>query len=120
MKLYIGGSYQGKTAYVQQQTGILANKCNYDTAFTAKAINYYHLLVRDLLNDGLDIEQFTEKLLTDNPDVIIICDEIGMGVVPLDSFNRQWRESVGRSLCRIAETATDVERIICGIGIKLK
>ena len=52
MKLYIGGAYQGKTAYVQQQTGIMAKKCSYDTAFTTKAINCYHLLIRDLLNNG--------------------------------------------------------------------
>lgn len=120
MKLYIGGAYQGKTAYVQQQTGIMAKKCSYDTAFTTKAINCYHLLIRDLLNNGYDIEQFTEKLLADNPDAIIICDEIGLGVVPLDAFDRQWRDCVGRSLCRIAAKATDVERIICGIGMKLK
>ena len=55
-----------------------------------------------------------------NPDCIIICDEIGNGIVPMDPFERVYRERTGRILISLAENAEEVERIICGIPQKIK
>lgn len=55
-----------------------------------------------------------------HPDTVIICDEVGSGIVPLDSFEREYRERLGRLLCEIAAKAERVERIVCGIGQRIK
>ena len=59
-------------------------------------------------------------LLEANPDVILICDEVGCGVVPVEPAQRARREAVGRLCCRLAERAERVERIFCGLPMVLK
>ena len=54
------------------------------------------------------------------PDVVILCDEVGSGVVPLAEEDRTWRERVGRTCCALAERASCVVRIWCGIPMVLK
>ena len=51
---------------------------------------------------------------------VIISDEIGNGIVPVDPFEREYRERAGKILITIAERADEVERVICGIGQKIK
>ena len=58
--------------------------------------------------------------LEKHPDTVIICDEVGNGIVPLDSFEREYRERLGWLLCEIAAKAERVERIVCGIGQRIK
>ena len=62
----------------------------------------------------------TEKILSDNPDIVIITDEIGSGIVPLDVKEREWREVHGRICCQLAGRADAVFRVIAGIGQKIK
>ncbi len=51
---------------------------------------------------------------------IVTCAEVGGGVVPLGHEERVWRESVGRLSCELAERATAVVRMVCGIPVVLK
>ena len=51
---------------------------------------------------------------------VITCDEIGCGIVPLEKSDRDYRENVGRIMCRVVERAEHVERLICGIPQRLK
>ena len=55
-----------------------------------------------------------------NPDMVILCDEVGCGIVPIEPFQRQWREETGRLCCLLAQRAQRVERIFCGIAMTLK
>ena len=50
----------------------------------------------------------------------IICDEVGNGIVPMDAFEREYRERLGRFLIEVAKRADRVERIMCGIGQRIK
>ena len=120
MKLYIGGCHQGKTAYVLAQTGLRPVSCTPEEALSAPAINQFHQLCRSILEQGGDLNAYVDALLTRNPDAAVVSDEIGLGVVPLDPFERRWREETGRALCRLASASERVERIVCGIGVRLK
>ena len=56
----------------------------------------------------------------ENKDTIVIADEIGNGIVPLDAFEREYREQTGRAEILLAKKADEVVRVICGIGQKIK
>lgn len=128
MEFYIGGYAQGKLGYVLEkhrgqelemtdggETGRIA-------ADTGKRIvlNHLHLLVKNLLEQGEDPEQYMRDLLEENPDCIVISDEIGSGIVPMERQEREYRERLGRIQIEIAAKAESVERVICGLGQKLK
>ena len=51
---------------------------------------------------------------------VIICCEVGLGVVPLDREERTWRELVGKTCIRLAAEAEQVVRMTCGIPRILK
>ena len=65
-------------------------------------------------------EEIILNLLKRYTDIIFVCDEIGNGIVPMDVFERQYRERTGRILIELAKQAESVERVICGIGQKIK
>lgn len=109
MILIIGGAYQGKGAYAQEHF-----------ADSHTILNRYHLNVKEQLQSGLDPLSEAEKLLSGDENLVIISDEIGYGLVPVDAFERRYREQCGRVNCYFAKRAQQVIRVICGIGERLK
>lgn len=110
MELYIGGYKQGKLRYVLNKYPNAENR----------VFNDFHLWIRKLMKNGEDVAAQTMEYIRKHPDCIIISDEIGSGIVPVDSFEREYRETVGRTLTMIAEQADRVERVICGLGQRIK
>ena len=51
---------------------------------------------------------------------LILCREVGSGVIPMDPKEREWREATGRLCCALAERADAVVRVVCGIPTVLK
>ena len=51
---------------------------------------------------------------------MIVANEVGAGIVPIDPGERAYREGVGRALCAIAQNSESVTRAVCGIGVRLK
>lgn len=51
---------------------------------------------------------------------VVLCREIGNGIVPLDPHERAWREQVGRTLNILSARADSVVRMVCGIPVTLK
>ncbi len=127
MELYIGGCAQGKLNYVLKQTGIGRDKV-IDAAVISeneigeevRIINHFHMLIRNLLRQGKDPEALAKAITAKNSKLIIISDEVGNGIVPMEAEEREYRERLGRILCGLAEEAVKVERIICGIGQRIK
>lgn len=112
MILIIGGAGQGKLDYVLQKTG-------YGPAQVARTPE--EARTRPVFAGLEDWPELDEAaLLEANPDVILICDEVGCGVVPMEKKERDWRERVGRTCCVLAEQAERVERLFCGIPTVLK
>ena len=122
MRLMIGGAGQGKLAWTLAELGLTAQDAadSFEAAGEKPVFNGLHLAVRRAMDAGLDPAAEMEHVLAKNPDVAVICDEIGCGVVPLDPANRDWREATGRLLCALAQRADRVERIFCGLSMKLK
>ena len=127
MKLVIGGMAQGKLEYVLFKydvqknmvwDGVLPN--DMELKGNTVIIDHFHQWVKSRMINGGCPEDEIMSFLDRNEDCIIICDEIGNGIVPIDLFEREYRERVGRILVQLAERAEEVERIICGIGQKIK
>lgn len=52
--------------------------------------------------------------------LIIISNEVGYGLVPVEAFEREYRETVGRVNCFFAGEAEQVIRVVSGIGKRIK
>jgi adenosyl cobinamide kinase/adenosyl cobinamide phosphate guanylyltransferase len=61
-----------------------------------------------------------KDLMERNPDVVLVSNELGYGVVPIDAFDRKYREGTGRLCCLLAKEATEVHRVVCGLGQVIK
>lgn len=86
-------------------------------------INHLHLWVKDLLREGMEESEVQSTILSwvaTHPNTILICDELGNGIVPLEKMERIWREQTGRLMIELAKQAERVERILCGLGQRLK
>lgn len=126
MILIIGGAYQGKRAFAMNTFKMGEHQmtdgdgCDFSEIFEKPVLFNLHLLIGRLLN--ADIEPQTHLLphLLGKNEMIIICNEIGLGIVPISEKERRIREEVGRILCILAEKADAVYRLYCGIPTLLK
>ncbi|WP_167957188.1 bifunctional adenosylcobinamide kinase/adenosylcobinamide-phosphate guanylyltransferase [Anaerosporobacter faecicola] len=139
MRLVIGGTAQGKLTFAKEfveksyadYSGYRENEGNscriVDETYTkleelyeATIINHFHLIVRRMLSEKVDISEIVEQIVLQNPQVILVTTEIGYGIVPIDKFERNYREQTGRICCTIAKKSQEVYRITCGIPMQLK
>lgn len=132
MKLVIGGRAQGKLNYVLQHM-VDENYQIYDGVFPDEGelfnltrknewliVNRFHNWVNKELKENRNPEEELEAFLKKGVRFVIISDEIGNGIVPVDAFERDYRERTGRMLITLASQADEVVRVICGIGQKIK
>ena len=115
MILVTGGAYQGKTAFAEALLKQQMQDGKEGTVFTQ-----FHEWVKDCMKAERNIEEELREKLEQDPDQIIVCNELGCGVVPLDAFERAWRERTGRLTCELAKQAEAVYRVTCGIGTRIK
>ena len=122
MILVIGGRAQGKLEYVLEHTKFSESDLATDfaPAHTSRIFYRMHEAVRETLGGGGNPLDELTRLMDANPGIVIICDEVGGGVVPIDPFEREWRETVGRLCFEAAQRADIVERIFCGLPMRLK
>ena len=150
MEVYFGGAFQGKLEYVLEKKGCLkvadGAGCSLKDIKEAQVLNHLHMYIKRLTykegaayNTTVDDTITTDDTITAdttaktmsaaeiindiyeaNPDIILICDEVGGGIVPLKKEDRIYREAVGRALCCAVKKSDRVERVMCGIGQCLK
>lgn len=126
MRLIIGGAYQGKAEYAVNMYGLWPKEIVDCEHFepkdfdSLKCVCNYHCFIKNQLQNGADIIKITSEIISGNPELIIIMDEVGSGIIPMERFERKWREAVGRTGCYLAAHAESVERIVCGYGVRLK
>lgn len=125
IEFVIGGTAQGKLKYVLDKNNLTkedvcnGEECDYNN-INKRVLYNFHLLCRRLLKDNINILSFVEALLEKNNDIIIISDEIGCGIVPLDKEERIWREETGRACTNIAKKAAIVIRVMAGVPVIIK
>ncbi len=137
MKLVVGGAFQGKLAYAGERYVCPDNwadgrVCSEQDLETCAGVYRFHEFIRRKLKDHTerdaawelraeaDAAAFAEHLLQANPNLIVVSDELGYGIVPMDPFEREYRETVGRICTELAARADEVVRVVSGIGMVIK
>lgn len=126
MIMITGGAFSGKKDYAKKRFGfsdddiLNGENCSLNAVFSAKCIADYQFIVKHLLEENADVQTFTERLCRENPNAVVIINEIGAGIIPLEKSDRIWREETGRSGCLIARNSSEVIRLACGIPTTIK
>lgn len=124
MEMIIGGAFQGKCSYARENYPEIEWKLGIEISeeelLSAEGVLGFHEYIRRELKQGKQVVGIAEKLIKNNPDIIIVCDEVGYGVVPSDAFSREYREVLGRICTKLAAASGKVTRIVCGIGTVIK
>ena len=114
MIFVIGGLASGKRAYV------------------TKTYGYQDSEMADAVLDERPVLYNLQELVAARPDEadallsallqkrVVICNEVGCGVVPIGRAERQAREATGRVCVALAEKAEKVVRVCCGIPTIIK
>lgn len=124
MILVTGGCFQGKTAYacetfqIAKEEAVDGMTCDLEELYRAKLLYHFHEYIGRLMKMGQEFS--VDRLMAENPDVILVTNELGYGVVPMDKFDRAYREKTGRVCCEIAKRAREVHRVVCGLGTVIK
>ncbi len=116
--LIIGGAFQGKTEYAIKKFNLQKGdiyECKEDSAidFSFKCFTHIERYIKYCLSNNIAEENVFP------PNSVVICDDIFCGIVPIDSFERRWRERTGEYLQRLSSNAQEVIRVSCGIGTVL-
>lgn len=122
MKLVTGGAYSGKTYFIKEKFNLDDQDFVSGENVTIENISEYRCICdfHKFIEKNLDSIENIEILLNENKDIIVELREVGLGIVPIDAFQRRLREAVGRSSCVIARRADEVYRIVCGIPMKIQ
>ncbi len=135
MEMIIGGAFQGKLEYARRQYPgrefLDGKECSLEMIKEAEGVYDFQEWIRKEMKEELEtgkslreskeqVQKKAQELIRENPDLIIISNEIGYGIVPLDAFDREFREATGRICTCLAENASRVTRVIMGIGTVIK
>lgn len=113
MILIVGGEGSGKRSF-------------------AKSLGYSDADMADAALNDCPVVFHTERMVMEQMDAVdalfealrrkqvVICNEVGSGIIPMTQRERQWRESTGRLCVRLAAEADAVVRMVCGIPSVIK
>ncbi|MCR5837717.1 MAG: bifunctional adenosylcobinamide kinase/adenosylcobinamide-phosphate guanylyltransferase [Lachnospiraceae bacterium] len=112
MILVIGGHSSGKMDFVKEYLNYNFEKDN--------VINDINVLAEEMFESGMDYETAANNIYARCRVKIVLTDEIGNGIVPMDASKRDFREWMGRLQIILAKKSDEVYRVICGMGQKIK
>lgn len=113
MVLILGGLGAGKREYARS-LGYTDADMSPDPGSAAPVLLELEEAVRaDPYGSGSLVDLLCQKEL-------VLCREVGCGVVPLSSEERRYREAVGRLCVLLAQRAESVVRVVAGLPMALK
>lgn len=129
MILITGGAWQGKLKFAMELAECMRMEAGkvaegktdgFEAVLDRPIIHDFHEYIKRLLKECKSPEAFVDEIERNNPNVIIITNELGCGIVPIDPNEREWREAAGRAAVRLAGASERVYRLVCGIPTKIK
>ena len=124
MQMIIGGANQGQIAWAKENIRniqwIDGKTCSYDKIYTCEGIYDFQEYIKRLMKDEINTDTLAKEMIERNPKLIIVTDEIGYGLVPVERFLRDYREQTGRICTELASFSESVVRVVLGIGTFIK
>lgn len=102
MEMIIGGAFQGKSTYAKEHHPDVCWKKGADLEkeelMNAEGVLDFQEYIKKELKADKDLTRLAEELWEKNPDIILVSQEVGYGVVQwmllTGSTGKQWEESV--------------------------
>ena len=113
MILVIGARASGKLDYVKSLGYSDADIANGVLDGRKVVYNLQNVVFRDPENAPNLLEELLQK-------EVVVCDEVGSGVIPLKRQERLAREATGRLCIQLAQRAARVVRLVCGLATVIK
>ena len=115
MILIVGGMSSGRKTYVRS-LGYGDESFSQDPYSPAPVIYGVEKYVLDHI-DSEDIAELADVLARKD---VVICQEVGMGVIPVEYESRMLREKVGGLCTLLGNRADRIVRVVCGIPTVIK
>ena len=115
----------GKKIYAEKLYGKFNNVYDLETQDFENVKNSgliinLHSGVKNLLLKNISALEFFEARIKLLKQCVITGDEISGGIIPIDKFERQWRDETGKIYQFLANEAEIVDRVFAGLAIRLK
>lgn len=124
MKFVTGGAYQGKLKFAREKFPSIqwtdGAVCPLEAVASCEGMDHFHIFVKRWLQEGKTRQELVHTILDKNRNGIFVCDETGCGLVPVDAFEREYREMTGRISTELAGYADEVYRVVCGEAVRLR
>lgn len=115
MILIVGGEAAGKRT-LAAKLGYSAEEMSSDLATETPVIfGVERLVAADCDHTAVDD---LAKILAQKQ--VVICNEVGCGIIPMQEEGRRFRKSVGRLCALLAAEADCVVRVVCGLPQVIK
>lgn len=90
----------------------------YDFAGSQPEDDWDFTAVEQAVNQQID--RLLDACAASPAEVILVTNEVGMGIVPENRLARHFRDIAGRVNQRLAQNAEEVWLVVSGIGVKIK
>lgn len=114
MILIIGAEASGKRTYVKEMLGYGQEEIATAQINTCPVVDALHQMIA---RDPEQCENWLPQLLQKE---VVICNEVGSGIIPANARDRRIREQTGRMCVLLAKHAKQVIRMVCGIPVVIK
>ncbi len=122
--LVLGGAFNGKLKYVKDKYSLKDEEIYYcksdEINLEKKVISGFHIFIREMLINNKDAIKYIEENKELLKEKILIADDINSGIVPIDKFDRKWRDVNGKALQILSKENTKVIRVFLGLEMVLK
>ncbi|MCD8224585.1 MAG: bifunctional adenosylcobinamide kinase/adenosylcobinamide-phosphate guanylyltransferase [Clostridiales bacterium] len=129
MIVIVGGRYQGKREFARKLSGLeetefaamvaQAGRISPEEAIGKRCLVDFQDFLRRIMESGTDPQEFVSAVLETEPEIVTLA-EVGSGLVPMERFERDWRDAVGVAGQRLAARADTVYRVTCGLPLLIK
>jgi len=124
MIFVFGGIYQGKLDYVKENyevTQVIDCKNQDPQSFSeGTVLTNFEQFINTMLEKDIDPVKYIKDNIYKFKEVIIIGNEIGLGVVPMKKEDRILRDNVGFIYQILSKEAKSVVRVWNGLPMRIK
>jgi adenosylcobinamide kinase / adenosylcobinamide-phosphate guanylyltransferase len=116
---------QGRFATLEEPLALTAALRSAARRHDVVLVDCLTLWITNLLGAGRDVAQAVDELVGALPEittarVILVSNEVGLGIVPDNALARMFRDLAGSAHQRLAEICTDVHFVVAGLPMTLK